>query len=384
MSNWQVLESYRHTWAIMTRVVIKATTLFVIVNLLFAVVNPMPLLNGLSVYNTLIPGRERLPYGVDPASNNLSLFSLDAMFESHVISGSTYSDAFRIIVLGDSSVWGILLENHETLTGQLNSMQLVHEGQPVQFFNIGHPILSVLKDLMLLENALAYDPDLIIWLVTLESLNRELQLDTPLVQNNPSHARHLINTYDLSFDANDTRFVETTWLEQTLIGQRRNVADWLRLQLFGFAWATTGVDQSYVEFTPRSNDLDADVTWYGTTEGSISREYLAWDVLIAGHTIAESTPVILINEPIFVADGTNSDVRYNAWYAKWVYDWYRSQMTQLAQAESWNYIDLWNTVSSDEFTDSPVHLTPVGTHALAEQIASHLLNEYDFDTLEVR
>jgi hypothetical protein len=43
------------------RVVVKALLLFAALDLLVAVANPLPLLGRVSAYNTLLPGRLRLP-----------------------------------------------------------------------------------------------------------------------------------------------------------------------------------------------------------------------------------------------------------------------------------------------------------------------------------
>ena len=32
------------------------------------------------------------------------------------------------------------------------------------------------------------------------------------------------------------------------------------------------------------------------------------------------------------------------------------------------YLDLWDAIPPDEFTDTPVHLTPAGTRLLAEML----------------
>ena len=66
------------------RILLKAALLFLLINLIFALFNPIPALGKVSAYNRLFPGRARLPYGENPErSYNLSLFDLDAMFASH-------------------------------------------------------------------------------------------------------------------------------------------------------------------------------------------------------------------------------------------------------------------------------------------------------------
>ena len=67
-------------------IILKGFILFIIFNLLFALLQPQ--IGRLSAYNVIFPGRERLPFGENSAkAYNLSLFDLDAMFASHEISG---------------------------------------------------------------------------------------------------------------------------------------------------------------------------------------------------------------------------------------------------------------------------------------------------------
>ena len=67
-----------------------------------------------------------------------------------------------------------------------NSMQMRSTacGKTVHAYNLGYPTLSLLKELMLLDHALQYQPDMVIWLTTLESFPKERQLTSPLVANN--------------------------------------------------------------------------------------------------------------------------------------------------------------------------------------------------------
>jgi hypothetical protein len=366
MKGWRWLTGYAYSWRFFVRVVIKAFVLFIVANLIFAISNPLPFIGRISIYNWLVPGRERLPYWESNESYNLGLNSLEAMFSSHQISQPKRSDEYRVIVVGDSSVWGILLNNNDTLTGNLNKAQIKIGDKKLIAYNIGHPVMSITKDLMLLEYALHYQPDLIVWLVTLEGMPYPKQLDAPLAQNNPVRIRSLINRFNLKLDVNDSRFVDPDFWGRTIVGQRRALADWWRLQLYGIDWALTGIDQVNGPYTPRSNDLQPDITWQGFSEElGFQAGDIALDVLSAGHKLTSQVPILMINEPIFVADGLNSNIRYNFWYPKWAYDHYRDLMTRTAQRENWNYIDLWDRIAPQDFTDSPVHLTANGSQQLS-------------------
>lgn len=368
---WLYTPARPFTWGFFVRVVVKAAILFAVLNVAFALLKPLPTLGRLSAYNTLLPGRERLPYGENPAeSYNLNLYNLPAMMASHTWAAADERE-FRVLLVGDSSVWGILLRPEDTLAGQINRLDLRADGRPVRAYNFGYPTMSLLKDLTLLDAALREEPkpDLIIWLLTLESFAARDQLDPALLQNNPDTVRDLITRMDLAQDVNDPRFVEPDFWGETIIGRRRDLADLLRLQLYGVAWALTGVDQAYGDYTPRSIDLSDDETWRGFAPGALDRDDLAFDVLAAGVARAGDVPVVLVNEPIFISEGANSDVRYNAFYPRWAYDAYRDWLADEADASGWTLLDLWDALPAAEcYTDSPVHLTPECSAALAQEL----------------
>jgi hypothetical protein len=247
---------------------------------------------------------------------------------------------------------------------------------------LAYPVMSLAKDLVILDKAMDMNPDLIIWPVTLQSFARNRQLDHPLLQNNPELVRGLIGEYSLDLEAADKRFVEPSFFDETIVGRRRDLADLLRLQLYGFSWAATGVDQ-YIpeEIDLRSSDLEADAGWLDIeSEMPLTSDQLAWEVLEAGSSLAGDTPLLIINEPIYISQGENSDLRYNAWYPRWAYDQYRQLLGNTAEEEGWLYLDLWDRIDPDQFTDSPVHLTPLGSAQLTKIILDELLVQADLET----
>ena len=82
--------------------------------------------------------------------------------------------------------------------------------------------------------------------------------------------------------------------------------------------------------------------------------------------------MILVNEPMLISTGTNSDIRYNFFYPRWAYDEYREMMNTLTRQNNWQYVDLWNVVPANEFTNSAIHLTPAGERLLAENLAPYI------------
>lgn len=350
---------------------LKTALLFVVFNAAFLLLNRVPL-GRLSLYNIVFPGRERFPFGETREAYNLSLFDLDAMFASHILPGTKKSsEEYRVLLIGDSSVWGTLLTPEQTLAGQLNANHFEACGRMVHAYNLGYPTISLMKDLMILDEARKYEPDLVIWLTTLEAFPNDKQLTSPIVSNNPDRVRQLLANYQLPFNADDPALVQPSTWDQTFIGQRRAVADLLRLQIYGALWASTGIDQVYPENYERAQtDLEADEGFHGLTS---LRDALAFDVLDAGMSVAPK--MLLVNEPMLISDGLNRDIRYNFFYPRWAYDEYRQQLASHAAARNWHYLDLWDLVPADEFTNSAIHLTPAGEKVLADTIAEAIQTE---------
>ena len=343
---------------------LKTALIFVLFNLTFIFLNDLPL-GKISLYNSLFPGRERFPFGETRASYNLSLFDLDAMFASHVLAGTEKApDEYRVLLIGDSSVWGTLLTPEQTLAGQLNASASNACGKTIRAYNLGYPTIVLTKDLMMLDQAREYQPDLVIWLTTLEAFPNDKQLTSPVVANNAERVEDLITNYQIPLNASEPALVKPSAWEQTLVSQRRALADLLRLQIYGALWASTGIDQVYPQDYERAQtDLEASDDFHGLAS---LENALAFEVLDAGMSVVPHT--ILVNEPMLISSGRNSDIRYNFFYPRWAYDEYRQQLAEHATNRNWRYLDLWDLVPADEFTNSAIHLTPAGEGLLANKI----------------
>ena len=85
-------------WPMIRRILLKALLLFLVLNVIPAVVDGTALAARFSLYNSVFPGRQRLPYGDDPrVSFNVTLTELDAMF------AATKSRLLRRMNSGSSS-----------------------------------------------------------------------------------------------------------------------------------------------------------------------------------------------------------------------------------------------------------------------------------------
>lgn len=312
---------------------------------LYQAVSPMKFLGKISFYNHIFPGRERLPFGESPrTAYNFSLSNMDILFASHKISGAEEKvpGEFRVIVIGDSSSWGILLRPEETLTGKLDG-RFLPDGRKIVCYNLAYPTLSLAKDLLLLDRALSFSPDLILWPLTLESFPVDKQENAPL---------------------KEPVFTE----KHSFLNDRKELADWVRLQLYGPMWAGTGIDQDYsVPYAPPQTDLSEDLSFHGM-EGVLPEISLSWELLEEGIRKCGNVPLLIINEPMLISSGLHSDLRYNFYYPKQTYDAWRRELTQKAAEWGTDFLDLWDLLPNDFFTNSAIHYNAEGATMIAEQV----------------
>lgn len=271
-------------------------------------------------------------------------------------------------------MWGTLLRPEETLAGRLNQEHLrAPDGRVVRFYNLGYPTISLTKDLLILSQAKNDQPDLVIWLTTLEAFAKENQLSVPLVQDNPIGTLNLIHRYGLNLDP--AQLKPPTFLDSTLIGRRKELADLIRLQLYGVMWTATGIDQVYpTDYLKAQVDLEPSSLFHGAKDwGEHVQDYLAFEPITAGVSLLGNTPLLIVNEPILISQGKNSAERYNYYYPRWAYDRYLTEMDAFTQSRHIQYLDTWNLVLPQGFTNSAIHIDPTGEAELAAAIRPKLL-----------
>lgn len=356
------------------RVFLKAALIAAILIGVFAAVG-LKRLGGWSLYNRLWRGRDRFPFGENPAAAyNFSLSNLDALFAAHALSGAPARrpNELRVVVIGDSSVWGTLLRPEETLAARLDGKTIHVDGVELTLdvYNLGYPTLSLSKDALILNRALAYEPDLVIWSMTFESFPIDKQLTTALVADNIAEFRAIAQTVPLPSLENE--FARTAAPVFSLNRIRRELFDLIRLQLYGFLWSATGVDQDYPDdyLRPRT-DFDADDTFHGVS-GEYPLDRQAWDVLDAAAALAGETPILFLNEPMVVSSGSNSKIRYNFYYSRIAYDAWRSRWNENCIEKGWFCVDAWDALPVERFTNSAIHYDGIGAIELSQVIIKRL------------
>ena len=352
------------------RVIVKAVLILGVLN--FAFIDIEPWLADHQVYNLIVPGRLRLPFAGDNQemlsyNENLS-DDYDAMFASHVISGRyKQPDEYRVILIGDSSMWGYNLPPADILSEQMNRLSLLTcQGKSIRFYDLAYLGTYVPKDLLVLERAVQDQPDLIIWGVTLNALATHDAADLAQIEPQADEMLRLVRGFGLKLDT--SRLQPPSMFQKTALGGKGKIRRWAVFQFDGLLWAATGIDLNVRNFPPPSNNVSADVAYYGNASLHLRTDRLSFDVIRAGYELAGHVPVLVVNEPIFVANGKNSNVRYNLYYPRWAYDQYREWLSAQMRANGYRYLDLWNMVPSSLFGDTPLHLTSAGESRLAADL----------------
>jgi hypothetical protein len=362
------------------RVLLKAILLFIALNVMYAVVDPP--VGKLSLYNHVLPGRLRFPYEQDPSyyfvGYNAPVYEdFDAMFGAHVISGRKRSDEFRLILLGDSATWGISVQAGETLAERLNRLQIrTCDGRTVHAYNLGYPMPFLMRDALILDKAMEYEPDMVLWLVTLYTLEPK-KAETYFIHPHAERYERIVMAHGITSPQLAEPARERSFWDQTLIGERRRLKKLVLTQMLGLLWAGTGVDnhQGLQPVTsPPKPDVSDHLEYEGWQPEESARLFdsLMFDVLLAGVEMAGKAPVVLVNEPIFLAEGRNHLIRYNAFYPRWAYDAYRRWITEWAQKENLPLLDYWDALPPSGFSDQNFHRSSPGEEQFARLLAPEI------------
>ena len=350
------------------RVLVKGILIFVVLEAAILWLVPDP--GIINVYALLGLKRERLPIStLDPIDSPLDVNNLDAMVASHIVSRPKAPDEFRVLILGDSAVWGLNLAPDQTLPSQINSLALMCGSKKVITYNLSFPRSSSTKDLMILDKVMKFQPDMVIWLVTWYTLMPKTRFDHVIIAQNPEEFYTLGHRFDFL-----PKDYQPLTIGDNFYDQQRALFRVFRYQLFPAIQMATDIDQipGPPEVLPAG--LSSDTTFEGLKPPTLRKSQVSLDQVHDFYDLAGKTPVLLINEPMLILNGIpNSDLRYNSYYPRWVYDQYREYLNEAAVGNKWNYLDLWNIFPSSYFTDTPLHLNPDGEKLLAQAISPSIL-----------
>lgn len=358
------------------RVFLKTSLLFVIANVIYAATNPLPALSQVTLHNWLIPGRTRLQAanaGVHDLGYGRATTNIDLMLATHEIAAAPKAvDEFRVLLLGDSSTWGYLLDETETISENINRQNLVtSEGQRVRVYNLSLPGMHATKDLLLMARMNQFEPDLVVWFVSLESFRQAAQRESFFVCSNMVELRPILTRYNIA--AAGCQFEPpVSLLSRTIWGQRRDLATLLSSQIDGLLWAATSIDHHVVKRTTLIRQLNGDTDWMGNRGPILHDDLLIMNAMDAAKGLV-GAPLLVVNEPILALNGINTNQRYNQYLPRWAYDQYMEILEVRAQQLGVRYANFWDAVTADQFTDNEVHYTAKAARELADRLGQEIL-----------
>ncbi len=347
------------------RVLVKSLAIFLIFE--FALYALHPNLQWLNVYNSSALIRQRFPIStVAPEDDALDVPNFDAMFASHIVSKPKKPDEFRVFLLGDSAVWGVGLTPSQTLSGQMDELGLTCGNKNVRVYNLSFPVSSATKDMMILDEAMKYQPDEIIWLITWYTLIPSRRTNQHLSVYNLAEYYKVAHQFDfLPINYQSPNLI------QQIAEQNRTVFHVLRYQFYSLVNLATGLDQIPGPPEVLPSQLSNNPTFFGNMKPpKLSADQVSIDQVQDFYQVAGNIPVILVNEPIQVLTNVpNSNIYYDVYYPRWIYDQYRQYVSEAVAQNHWSYLDLWNIFPPNYYTDTPLHLTPQAETKLAKTIA---------------
>ena len=356
------------------RVLIKGVILFLTMEFIFYSMHPD--LTWLNVYNTPVLKRQRFPIStVAPEDGALDVANIDAMLASHVVSGPKAPDEYRVFVLGDSAVWGISLTPAQTLPGQMDALGLKCGNKNVRVYNLSFPRPSATKDLMILDESMKYQPDEIVWVLSGFTLMPKTRIEHPLISQNGDEYYKVAHRFDFLPKSYRAPSLMSQASNQ-FINQNRTFFRVLRYQLYSLVNLATGLDQIPGPPEELPSQLSSNATFEGMKPPKLDIAKVSLDQVQDFFQIAGNVPVILVNEPTqLLTNVPNSNIYYNVYFPRWIYDQYRQYVREAALQNHWNYLDLWNVFPVSYYTDTPLHLIPEGETELAKMIAPHIVKE---------
>jgi hypothetical protein len=352
-----------YTLGVWLRIGLKVLVLFVIFNWLFGVFHVANEIEKISIYGTLAPYRTRL---IDQAEAGNEFAPLPILLRSHEISRPKAPNEFRIVTLGNSGILGAGNSNDSTIASLMTASGQSIDGKQIRAYNLAHPEGSVTRDLLIGTASLDYQPDLIVWFVSMGDLRSDNL--NPLIEVNSPLMTSLTERFGFTHLAAQTYgHVADTWWENSFLAQRSNLYLWLKFQTylaihrFDFKEVRTGIIQnSSIPDTPLQAPNDPVYFPMPTP---------TWDTLTVLKQVA-TVPILFVNQPMY-AD-TQHPINYNVEFSRTAYDSFRQSFAVFCQDHQLWCLDIWDVVPNDLYTDSDFHRNREGNAIVAERVTSEI------------
>lgn len=320
----------------------------------------------------LFDGGQRL-HGLDP----VKLLWIEPTLRQHELCWRDVPGEVRIIVLGNSAIFGFPLPAEQSFAARLNA-RFDAAGTAAHVFNLAWIFTYFLKDALILDRALAYHPDVIVYAVTLadmthlapppfppllEFLRENADTVERLAADPPPTLGEPLAAITDSFDDEQLdrlsarRIAAGTYLRLVLRQQARRLATALGAPPKPPRPKTADPRNYDCAKVTRQNDL-------------FFRDFQTWSLLgaLADIRARSGQRVLVINWPVAheprddCYNGRYTNARlaeFNAWLA-----------AETARLEL-PYLNLSNLLAPSDFLDS-LHVSSAGHQQIADHVAAAL------------
>ncbi len=364
------------------RVLFKAVVLLFLCDLLQIALHAGVAIDQWSIYRLFTPPTDRL--GLSSQIGDPIWWTLDPLLGAHEIAQPKAPDEYRVIFLGDSATFCLYCRSTEAIPRLMTDLGATIDGKRVRGYNLAYPGSDWLKDILILKHALKYQPDAIVWLVTAKGSG-----DQPLPQEPEAHLFTRINAGEIpalareyNLDTWDTRRYADTdaWYQASIWTHGGRYRDWLVLlaRTVRNALIQPGKDLTQEYLLPGDPvaklPIRAQAEINSALPGYDVMPNRQWELLRAGQQMAReaNVPLLIVNEPTYVGSGPNSDVNYNSFYERALYDRFRAAMTSFTQQHGMHYLDLWNSLPPEEFSNTALHYNLEGNRRVANEVMQGL------------
>jgi hypothetical protein len=359
------------------RVMIKAVLLLFICDALQIAVGFAPALDHWSIYKYFTPPTARI--GIADQIGDPIWWRLDVLLDAHEIAQPKAPDEYRVVFLGDSATFCLYCVASEAIPQAFTDLGATIGNKHIRAYNLAYPGSDWLKDILILKHALDYQPDAVIWLITAKGSNDQPDPRDPqahlIVRINADGLPGLAKDYGFDTWEVDQYADAAAWYQSSIWFHGGRFRDWLVL-IARTVWSplirSGDITKQYLLPGDPVNQLPIQATAEinSSLPGYQTFPNRQWDLLLAAQQMAQARgiPLLIVNEPTYIGSGPNADVNYNSFYERALYDRFRAAMTMFVQQHGLAYLDLWNSLPPEDFSNTSLHYNLAGNQRVAQEL----------------
>lgn len=306
------------------------------------------------------------------------IFWLELLLRQHELCWrpAAAPDELRVVLVGNSAVYGFPLPAEQTLAAELNA-HFAAGGIPAHVFNLGFVNTYQVRDAMIIREALAYDPDVIVYPLTLAEFVHVAPVPFPsLVQffdSNRLRLAAMVGDPPPGLEEPFLRyanFLHRPRADYHATDPLREAGAFLRLGAHASAQSIVARIHSPApgyQHAPTSRKDQYDCDQVAATNATQFRDWNQWNILayLAELHRGRGIDVLVVDWPVAHEPiGECYNARYTAALDSEFVSWLRTQTAALDLA----YLDLHDLLPAGEFIDS-LHVSAEGHRRIATEVA---------------